>query len=444
MADADLTRIAVAVATLADQDVRMAAGAGAALDWIVGDQGLSLITQERIQNYCWYDLPVSWAADFEGKTQVAEALARALEILKLHRYAAICRSQRTRDILEAYEISLAKGMAAFRRASAASGITPPDLPEFEWGEAMGFQEASAWWSVSGSLELAIIVGELTPGTRGWRARQRDVTRAKLNTPRTGFLGQTLVQVIMTERAGAWLNVRRSETRRSILSRTCDRLLLPIRLPAQAAGDPLPRVRWLLEQLHAGIGLTRAGNLNRNFLGENSERFGWESRRSPRTESDIDDLRRLRLFAARLRLTRRVGQAAVLSPEGRQLLGAPYKLWHTIAAGLLLGTDFTVYIGELFLGLILTRDFMGDADIQRIIGTAVREEEFRERHTDEPPNDLDIAQAIAEMSSLCRCLGLLADTDPTLAHYSFTDSGRATALEALRIRAVGPRSIPQHS
>jgi hypothetical protein len=35
---------------------------------------------------------------------------------------------------------MARGKAAFRRA-AASGITPPDLPELEWGAVMGLEEA---------------------------------------------------------------------------------------------------------------------------------------------------------------------------------------------------------------------------------------------------------------------------------------------------------------
>ena len=48
-------------------------------------------------------------------------------------YAAICRSGTTVEVLRAYETSLAHGKAAFRRAAAASGIMPPDLPDFEWG-----------------------------------------------------------------------------------------------------------------------------------------------------------------------------------------------------------------------------------------------------------------------------------------------------------------------
>ena len=52
--------IAAALAKLAEQDAAAADDAQAALEWIAGDQGLALITQESIQNFCLYQLPVKW------------------------------------------------------------------------------------------------------------------------------------------------------------------------------------------------------------------------------------------------------------------------------------------------------------------------------------------------------------------------------------------------
>ncbi len=439
MTDVELAQIAVAVATLADENISMAAEARLALAWIMDEQGLDMLTQERIQNFCWYDLPVSWGTDLTGKVQVTEALARALDLLGLNRYAAICRSEKTLNILRSYENSVPSGITALRRASAASGITPPDLPEFKWGEAMGLQEAAAWWSVSGSLELAIMAGDLQPGKSGWRPRQQAITRASLNAPRAEFFGQTAAQMIIPERISAWLNIPCSETRRDILSGTCDRL----RQPASPVGYLLPGLRWLLEQFDEGIRLTRAGNLNRVFVQRNAGRFCWSRPNPPRTESDVPELHWLHQFASRLRLTRRRGSAVWLSAEGRRLLaGAPRQLWHATAAGLLQGRDFDVYVGELFLGLVLEDDQVESKDLHRLIRAAVKEEDFRERRTGESPNDDDIAVAIAGTSDLCRCLGLLADADLKHLGYSFTDTGRATALEALRIKATGPRGFPR--
>jgi hypothetical protein len=130
-------QIAAALAELAEQDAAVADEARAALEWVAGEQGRGAITQERIQVFCWYELPVKWFVDLDEKLGVVSALAEALELLQLPRYAAICRSATTREILSAYEVSTAHGHAAFRRAAAASGIIPPDLPEFEWGPVMG-------------------------------------------------------------------------------------------------------------------------------------------------------------------------------------------------------------------------------------------------------------------------------------------------------------------
>jgi hypothetical protein len=80
---------------------------------------------------------VKWFVDLDEKLRVTAALGQALDLLQLPRYAAICQSRTTREILAAYETSIADGKAAFRRAAASSGILPPDLPDFEWGAVMG-------------------------------------------------------------------------------------------------------------------------------------------------------------------------------------------------------------------------------------------------------------------------------------------------------------------
>ena len=126
---------------------------------------------------------MKWLVDLDDKLRVVAALARALDLLQLPRYAAICRSGTTREILTAYETSIAHGKAAFRRAATASGVMPPDLPDFQWGAAMGWQEASAWSSTAEFLEVAVASGDLVPGRRGWKVRQQELVRAPTSTPR---------------------------------------------------------------------------------------------------------------------------------------------------------------------------------------------------------------------------------------------------------------------
>jgi hypothetical protein len=442
MADDEDPEIAPVMAKLAAQDAAAAEDARAALEWIAGDQGLALITQQRIQNFCWYDLPVKWLVDLDDKLRVVAALAQALDLLQLPRYAAICRSGTTREILNAYETSIAHGKAAFRRAAAASGIVPPDLPDFQWAPAMGFQEASAWSSTAEFLEVAVASGDLVPGQRGWKARQQELVRAHLNVPQVGLLGQTLAQVILTERTETWINARHSETRRRILAQIVNRLLHPAELPAATAADPLPPLRWLLDQLDGGVALTQTGNLNRKFVQENADRFGWDFSRPPRTEDELFDLYQLRNFAQDLGLARRSGRELTLTAKGRRLLADPDSLWRAVAASLLGDNGFFVYAGELFLALLLDADSVPDHQINATVGQATAEEGFRETRSYEPPDEHDISRTVHETSNLCRALGLLAvGGDWRDRSYGLTSTGQCTALEALRARATGPRTIP---
>ena len=442
MAEDEDPQIAAVLAKLAGQDAAAAEDARAALEWIAGDQGLVFITQQRIQNFCWYDLPVKWLVDLDDKLRVVAALAQALDLLHLPRYAAVCRSGTTREVLSAYETGSAQGKAAFRQAAAVSGVMPPDLPDFQWGPAMGFEEASAWSSTAEFLEVAVASGDLVPGRRGWKARQQELVRAHLNVPQAGLLGQTLAQVILTERAGTWLNARRSETRRRILAAIANRLLRPAELPSATAADPLPPLRWLLGQLDGGIALTQTGNLNRKFVQDSADRFGWDFSRPPRTEDDLFDLHQLRHFAQDLGLARRSGRMLTLTAKGRRLLADPGSLWHAVAAGLLGDNHFAVFAGELFLTLLLDAASVSDTQIKATVEQAVAEEGFRDSRTGELPDEHDIGWAIHETSNLCRALGLLAvGGDWRDRSYGLTSTGQATALAALRARATGPRTIP---
>jgi hypothetical protein len=442
MAEDEDPQIAPVLAKLAGQDAAAAEDARAALEWIAGDQGLALITQQRIQNFCWYDLSVKWLVDVDEKLRIVEALAQALDLLQLPRYAAICRSGTTCQVLAAYETGIAHGKAAFRRAASSSGIVPPDLPDFQWGLAMGWEEASAWSSASEFLEVAVASGDLVPGRRGWKARQQELVRAHLNVPQVRLLGQSLAQVILTERAETWIRARHSQTRRRILAQIANRLLHPAELPATTAADPLPPLRWLLDQIDGGIALTQTGNLNRKFVQENASRFGWDFSRPPRTEGELFDLYQLRNLAQDLGLARRSGRKLTLTAKGRRLLADPGSLWRAAAPALLTDNAFEAYAGELFLALLLDADSVPDQQINATVGQAAAEEGFRESRSYEPPDEHDISRAVHETSNLCRALGLLAvGGDWRDRSYGLTSTGKSTALEALRARATGPRTLP---
>ncbi|MGB6457675.1 MAG: hypothetical protein WBH47_24645 [Streptosporangiaceae bacterium] len=442
MADNDDPEISAALVKLAELDAAVAEDAEAALRWIAGEQGLSAITQEGVQTFCWYQLPMKWLDSDDETRRVVAALAEAFDLLQLPRYAAICRSSTTGDILSAYEQSPRLGKAAFRRAAAASGITPPDLPEFRWGAVMGVQEAGAWSSSADFLEVAVASGAVVPGARGWKTRQQDLVRAHLTTTRLDLLGQTYAQAIVTERAETWVGLRRSETRRRIVAAVANRLLHPAQLPAGPA-EPLARLQWLLDQLADGVALTVRGNLNRNFVQQSADRFGWAFDRPPRTEDDLFDLFQLRQLAQELGLARQAGRTLIRTAKGRRLAADTGELWRVVAASLLDGESaFSVFAGELLLAMLLDVDSLPLEKIAVRVERAASEAGFRDVRTGEPPGADQVRWVLFDTINLCRALGLLA----VGAHwnddsYGLTAIGKSTALEALRARATGPRTNP---
>jgi hypothetical protein len=437
--DAD-PEISAALAKLAELDPASADNAEAALRWIAGEQGVGAITQDAVQTFCWYQLPTKWIDGGDEKSRVVTALAAAFDLLQLPRYAAICRSSTTHDILAAYELSPRLGKAAFRRAGVASGISPPDLPDFQWGAVMGVQEAAAWSSTADFLEIAVGSAALVPGARGWKTRQQEFVRAHLTTARLDLLGQTYFHAIVTERAETWVSLRRGQTRRRIVTAVTNRLLHPAQLPAGTA-EPLPRLQWLLGELAVGIELTVRGNLNRGFVQQNADRFDWDLSRPPRNEDDLYDLSQLRALTQELGLGHRSGRTLSLTAKGRRLAADAEQLWRVVAASLLEGKDsFGTFLGELFLALMLDVESLPMGKIVATLGRAATEAGFREHVTGKPPDEDHVRWVLHDTINPCRALGLLAvgaawNEDS----YGLTAIGKATALEALRARATGPRT-----
>ncbi len=102
----------------------------------------------------------------------------------------------------------------------------------------------------------------------------------------------------------------------------------------------------------------------------------------------------------------------------------------------------MFAGELFLALLLDTSPVPGEEITATVSQAADEEGFRESRTGEPPREQDINWAIHGTSNMCWALGLLAAGGDWLDRsYALTNTGAATALEALRARATGPRTIP---
>ncbi len=434
--------IAAVLLDLSADDQDVARQAEAALGSLTWGRGVGAITQHRLQHFLWYELPLKWIGSLDDRLDIAESLARALDLLGLARYAAVCRSQDTRAILEAYDRDPGHGLAAFQRANAASGIHPPDLPELTWGVMMGPIEAALFISVAEFLELAVSSGELVPGTRGWRTRQQGLVRNRLGAPAEALGGEALLQAIQAERLLGWVDGGRSAIRRTVLSPLVDRLLDPAPFPSGAT-DASFSLRWLLEQLVEGVVLTQTGNLGQKFVQAAGPRFGWDVPRLPRTEDDVVGLHLVRQFAHRLGLSRRSGRRLVLTARGREALREPERLWRCAARGLI-GTDpFVALAGEMCLAMLINVEVIPASVLRASVFVAAYEVGFRNSRTGDPPDDYAVRWAIGETLNLCGALGLLSvGSSWRDRSYGLNQVGNATALEALRARSE--RSVLNNS
>ncbi|WP_127500317.1 hypothetical protein [Actinoplanes solisilvae] len=189
---ADALVVEAALADLARIDADKAAAARAGFDSLTWGEGLAAVTGHALADFLWYQLPTKWMCDLDEKQQVAAALGELFHRLGRTRYADMCGSAATADILAVYEHDGGTaGFKAYRSALAATGLQPPDLPGvLEWGSVMGSDEASAYASASLALEHAIDNGELRPGQPGWRKAADQTTRAFLNSSRDGIPGRT--------------------------------------------------------------------------------------------------------------------------------------------------------------------------------------------------------------------------------------------------------------
>lgn len=189
---------------LSEKDVRRALGADhshwvqdarAAWDSLTASGDSEWVALYELQFFLWYVLPSKFLASYEDKLAVAAALARLLEGLSDPTHAALCRSPATVHVVGAWESSSQAGIAAMRQAMEASGVDPPDLEDFRWGEVMGLEEVALHLHAAIVLEEAIDAGRLTPGRRGWQKAQSGITVGFLNSELERLHGRTPLQAI---------------------------------------------------------------------------------------------------------------------------------------------------------------------------------------------------------------------------------------------------------
>jgi hypothetical protein len=368
-----------ALATIGRIEPELADSARAAWDTLTGGAGPEVVTQWRVQLFCWDHL-ARWGAEPAARWQIATALAALFDALGLERYADVARGETTRQILTAADHGGDRGRTLARKAAQRSGIDPPGTELITWGALMDLAEAHALEAVADRLELAVVAGELTPGGRGWRDQQAEITATVLTTPLRELGDRTHYDRILDERLSRWVRGPRSTTRTGLLAPLEVRLREPVdtgmAAPARALLRPLD---WLLTEIADGLAMTAAGYLPPRTVARALDELGWRDELiGPATrEVDAYPVLVLREAATRLGLVRRRGTRLLCTPGGRAALADGRALWTAVAGGLVGPEHSALAVAwEVVLAVLEPGDSLPEEDVRALVQAVVTESGWR--------------------------------------------------------------------
>jgi hypothetical protein len=307
-----------------------------AVEWLLGGQDerlpLASLSQVDLQHFLWHKLPANWLTEDAEHHEIAWSLGDFFEAAGMDRYAALCRDQRTHEILAAWHRDPDEGATRCEQAQLESGVLPPDTELLAFGELMGELEAAAHHGASVCLEEGIATGALNPALRGFRtAAQRRVERY-LRTASAEFGGRTPLESVWKERADSWRDSFRGVPA-AFWDRSHGAILSTPAVPSGVELAVAPALA-LLQGVGEGVTLTEAGYLPPKLALALDERFGWSQDYAlgrPRGEADIPQLRFLDDHLRAQRLLTRRGKRLSVSAAGQRALTDPARLWAAAVA-----------------------------------------------------------------------------------------------------------------
>ncbi len=433
-----------ALAALGRAEPDLVDDARAAWESLTGGDGPEAVTQWRVQRFCWEQLPRARAEDPAARWRTAQALAGLFDALGMPRYAAIARGDTSRDVLLAGDAP-DRGRSLVRRAMQRSGIEPPDTELITWGSAMGPIEAHTRELVADRLEMALAVGDLQPGARGWRDHQADISIAVLTTPVPGLHGSAPYEGILDERLDEWVRGPRSTTRSGVLAPLEPRLREPVdsgmAAPCRALLRPLD---WLLTEISDGVTLTAAGYLPPRTVARALDELSWRDELIGPANREVDayPVLVLRETATRLGLVRRRGGRLLLTPGGRSAVEDGRALWQAVAAGLV-GPEHTALAvaWEIVLAVLESGDAVAEEDVRRLVQAVVTESGWRVAGRREPSESDTSALFFAVLREL-RWLELIEESGALLDRQLGARPGAADLFRAaLRHRVLHRVIVP---
>ena len=232
------------VEELADRDD---AGLVVAACWydVSNDRPNYLMSQFDVQNFLWLTLPQLLRdppADLDpmpGWREVVDMAAWFFERLDQPRYAAICRSPRTREILESADDAI-RSFELYAQATHESGIMPPSGLRIAWIDHPGPREQALYDAITRALERAIAAGELDPADEAKRLAAAVAVLEQLPDGHT----ETLQDLMLTERMARLRATSGSQTVRELLVRVGPDVAKPLDLTPEillAGTRPLSEV-----------------------------------------------------------------------------------------------------------------------------------------------------------------------------------------------------------
>ncbi|WP_424536366.1 hypothetical protein ACOZ38_41705 [Sphaerisporangium viridialbum] len=427
--------VAALLTELERSDPDVADDARTAVEWLTGAEPLETITQLDVCEFLWYTLPLKVTGDHGD---IARALGRLLRLGGMDRYAALCASPTTSQILRTYaREGEDAGTAAYQRALAATGVLPPDVPELRWSSIMGPEELGAHLACSAALEIAIVSGELEPAASSWKTHAEALTQRWLTAPRTELGGDNWLNRVHGERLNRWV-LGRGAARRELAQPFEVRLHAPVPVPD---GSHFAALCWLLETAAkpGGVPLTQRHNIARALVVEAAERFGWPLT-GTRSEGGVAALRTLRHMAEdEMRAVQRTGRRLLITATGRRLLADPEAMWQAASSALLTPApgerEMEMSVREVGLMLLTDGKEVPCGSLAERVTEVVVGEGWR------TATPADVVRPLVELRHRLEAFDLCVSPAPSpdaLAPAELTPAGRAAALAALRGQALRPR------
>ncbi|MEV0312385.1 hypothetical protein [Nonomuraea fuscirosea] len=374
----------------------LAEEARTAVEWLTGGEPLESVTQLDVCEFLWYTLPLKVGPQMTGADQerLAHSLGRLLQLGGMERYAALCVSPTTLQILRTYaREGEDAGTSAYQQALEATGVLPPDVPELQWSMIMGPEELGAHLACSAALELAILAGESID--------RAALTRRWLTEPRTDLGGDSWLNRVHGERLNRWV-LGRGPARRELAQP------FEVRLHAPVTPQPLPALHRLLT------------------LAASEESLPLRLAPSP-------EALRLRDLAEReLGAIRRDGARLAITDYGRRLLESKSAMWRAVTRLLLARGEheFEVSAREATLMLLADGTLMSPGQLRERVAEVVGGEGWH------PATSLeDVARPVTDLVAQLTALGLAFSDELAV---RMDRPGQLAALAALRAHALRPR------